>query len=114
MEALQHITLLPKLKDPLVKIRILYGLSKALCDMERYEKSIKYGRLGLELCVKHETLYLLGELHYQVGESLYKIGKSEEGLSCLQKSIHIFEIEENERFVSLVEQEIQLLQADFK
>jgi len=114
MEALQHITLLPKLRDPLVKIRILYGLSKALCEMERYEKSIKYGKLGLELCVKHETLYLLGELHYQVGESLYKIGKNEEGLSYLQKSIHVFEIEENERFVSLVEKEIQILQNEIQ
>ena len=66
MEGLQHIALLPKLKDPLVKIRILYGLSHALLQMERYEKSVKYAQAGLELCIQHETLYLLGELHYQI------------------------------------------------
>ncbi|TYR80665.1 helix-turn-helix transcriptional regulator [Priestia megaterium] len=109
MEALQHITLLPKLKDPLVKIRILYGLSKALCQMKRFEKSVKYGKLGLALCIQHETLYLLGELHFQVGESLYHTGQYEEGMRYLQKSIHIFEIEENDAFVALVKQEIDQL-----
>jgi len=106
MEGLQHIALLPKLKDPLVKIRILYGLSRALLQMERYEKSVKYAQAGLELCIQHETLYLLGELHYQIGEALCQLGELKEGIAYLEKAVTVFEIEQNEAFVTIIQEEM--------
>lgn len=110
MEGLQHIALLPKLKDPLVKIRILYGLSHALLQMERYEKSVKYAQAGLELCIQHETLYLLGELHYQIGEALCQLGELKEGIVYLEKAITVFEIEQNEAFVTIIKEEMSKYQ----
>ena len=110
MEGLQHIALLPKLKDPLVKIRILYGLSRALLQMERYEKSIKYAQAGLELCILHETLYLLGELHYQIGEALCQLGELKQGIAYLEKAITVFEIEQNEAFVTIIQEEMSKYQ----
>ncbi|MEK1830010.1 hypothetical protein AAAC51_15730 [Priestia megaterium] len=94
---MQHIALLPKLKDPLVKIRILYGLSRALLQMERYEKSVKYAQSGLELCIQHETLYLLGELHYQIGEALCQLGELKQGIAYLEKLLPFLKLNKMKR-----------------
>ncbi|MEH7473763.1 transcriptional regulator, partial [Priestia megaterium] len=57
----------------------------------------------------NESMYLFGELHYQAGESLIKLGKIEQGKEYMEKSMTIFTLQRNERFVKLVEKELEAL-----
>ncbi|MED3872362.1 transcriptional regulator, partial [Priestia megaterium] len=58
----------------------------------------------------HETLYLLGELHYQIGEALCQLGELKEGIAYLEKAITVFEIEQNEAFVTIIKEEMSKYQ----
>ncbi|TYR80904.1 helix-turn-helix domain-containing protein [Priestia megaterium] len=108
-QALKHLNSLPQVRQENIKIRILYGLSKTLADMDQYEESITYSSRGIDLCISNESMYLFGELHYQTGESLIKLGKIEAGKDYLEKSVMIFNLQRNDKFVDLVKSEIQEL-----
>ncbi|QSX24195.1 helix-turn-helix domain-containing protein [Priestia megaterium] len=101
-KALKCNLLSSNLSSSIIKIRILYGLSKCLTDMERYNESLEYSKQGKDLCVKNETNYLLGELIYQVGDNLIKLGNITLGLKYLKQSITLFEIHDNYKFVEIV------------
>lgn len=87
-----------------IKIRVLYGLSKLLTDVERYEESLKYCEEGIGICKKQETLYILGELFYQCGENYAKLGNSSAATSYFDRAIQVFDIQENKSFIDLVKQ----------
>ena len=92
-----------------IKIRILNALAKTLGDMSNYDESLIYSNRGIDLCISNESMYLFGELHYQAGESLIKLGKIEQGKEYMEKSMTIFTLQRNERFVKLVEKELEAL-----
>ncbi|MBN8253285.1 helix-turn-helix transcriptional regulator [Priestia flexa] len=108
-QALKHITALPQIRQEMLKVRILYGLSKTLADMKQYEESITYSSRGIDLCITNESMYLFGELHYQTGENLIKLGRVKQGKEYLEKSVHIFQLQRNEKFTELVKSEINEL-----
>ncbi|MEI2448754.1 hypothetical protein [Priestia megaterium] len=77
--------------------------------MSNYDESLIYSNRGIDLCISNESMYLFGELHYQAGESLIKLGKIEQGKEYMEKSMTIFTLQRNERFVKLVEKELEAL-----
>lgn len=85
-----------------IEIRILYGLSKCLNKMENYEKSLEYSRKAKDLCVENETNYLLGEVLYQISQTLIKMGAIESGLKYLDRAIILFEVHDNYKFVEIM------------
>lgn len=103
-EALKYIDFLSHLENKNIKIRILYGLSKCLTDMKEFEESLLYCKIGKELCIENETLYLLGELLYQYGKNLIKLGRFETAEEMLNKSIMIFDIQNNYPFIEIINQ----------
>ncbi len=107
--ALKSLNELPQTKDENIKIRILNALAKTLGDMSNYDESLIYSNRGIDLCISNESMYLFGELHYQAGESLIKLGKIEQGKEYMEKSMTIFTLQRNERFVKLVEKELEAL-----
>lgn len=104
-KCLDYIDLLPLLSDRNIKIRILYGLSKCLTDMKKFEESISYCKLGEKLCIENETLYLLGELIYQIGNNLVKSNIRNTGIEYLDKAITVFEIQKKYSFIEIINQE---------
>jgi transcriptional regulator with XRE-family HTH domain len=108
-EALNSLKYLPQVKDPLIKVKILYSLSKTFTDVGDFKQSLLYCDQGIEECKRAESLFLLGELHYQKGSNLYRMGLFEEGMEMIDKSKSIFEIQGNFNFVELVEEQKESL-----
>lgn len=86
---------LPKLKDPKVLIKIYYNYSKTLQEIKEYNQSIEFCDRGIKLCGSQESMYLLGELFCQKGYNLLFLDKKEECLLHIEKSIHVFELQNN-------------------
>lgn len=87
----------------LIKIRILYGMSKLLTDRGKYEESIHYCLEGIKTCKKMEVLYLFGELQYQLGSNFARMRKIQKAKDTFNNAIKIFEVQDNVGFVQLVE-----------
>lgn len=113
LDLLEHLKYLSKLTNPNIKIRIYYGLAKALTDLGDYKKSVLYSEMGINLCFKYETFYLLGELFYQKGDNLFNLGKRELGLKYLEKAITFFDLINNTEFVELIQKEKERLTQNF-
>lgn len=102
-DGLRLINYIPKLNNKQIKIRLIYGLSKLLTDQGRFKESIEYCDDGILLCKKLESLYLFGELHYQLGSNFARLGDFQKAEHSFNKAINIFAIQDNQNFVSLVE-----------
>jgi tetratricopeptide (TPR) repeat protein len=96
---------LPDILEPRGKIRIYFGLSQPLTEIGNYEESLKYCKEGIEYCLNHELMYLLSSLYYQCGENLIKLSRKEEGLQFLDKAIYILQLQENKKFIKIIENE---------
>lgn len=101
-EGLKLLKYIPQVKDKQIEIRLIYGLSKILTDTKRYEESMNHCKIGIKKCRKQETLYLLGELHYQYGSNCARLGKEKKAEEFFEKAIQIFEIQENYLYINLV------------
>ncbi|ESU31253.1 hypothetical protein G3A_17900 [Bacillus sp. 17376] len=107
--ALNELTGLPQVLDSRIWLRILYGLAQALSKLERYEESLIYCSKGIDNCIYEENMYLFGELYYQTGMNYIKLGKENKGKEYLEKAVMIFKLQKNEKFVSLVTNEMEKL-----
>ena len=108
-ESLNNLTKLPQVVDSKIWLRILYGLAQALSKLEKYEESLIYCSKGIDNCIYEENMYLFGELHYQTGMNYIKVGKLEEGKEYLEKAVLIFNLQQNDKFASLVIKEMENL-----
>ncbi|UOY94534.1 helix-turn-helix transcriptional regulator [Ectobacillus sp. JY-23] len=92
-----------------VKIRVLYGLSKSLTAIQKFTESVDYIDLGIKECLKQETLYLFGELHYQQGVNWHHLNEKERAVQFMQKAATIFELQQNYTFSEFVHNNISML-----
>ncbi|WP_449621020.1 hypothetical protein [Robertmurraya sp. Marseille-Q9965] len=100
--ALESLKNTPQIRNRSIELRIIYGLTKLLTDTGRYEESLGYCIKGINLCKKLESLYVLGELHYQCGSNYARMGENEKAISAFEKAINLFELQANHEFVKLV------------
>jgi transcriptional regulator with XRE-family HTH domain len=112
-EALEKIKEVPKISDPTVEIRIIFGLAQLLTDIESFQESLQHCEKGISLCKELETLYLYGELLYQKGENLARMGQKNLASESFEHSIHIFELQNNTVLIqSVKENQTELLGLD--
>lgn len=104
-KALDYFESLPDILDPRGKIRVYFGLAQALTEVCQYEESLIYCKTGIEYCITHELIYLLSSLYYQTGENLIKLFRKEEGLEYLDRAIYILKVQENKKFIKIIENE---------
>lgn len=90
------------LSNKILKIRLLYGFSKLLTDIGRYEESKELCIEGVALCKRNEVLYLFGELQYQLGSNYARMGERNSAIEAFERAIKIFEIQDNQEFVKQV------------
>ncbi|AIS52000.1 transcriptional regulator, XRE family [Thermoanaerobacter kivui] len=74
-----------------IKIKVYYNISYTYHLLSIYEKSLYYANLGIETCVKNNTLSGLGLLLFRKAIAELNLGR-EEYKDSLIKSINIFEI----------------------
>ncbi|WEG16636.1 helix-turn-helix domain-containing protein [Alkalihalophilus pseudofirmus] len=104
-ESLTLLKAIPHTQSSKLEVRILYNMSRAYHLNKQYIRSIETATKGIFLCLKEESMYLLGELYYQKGESLYHKKEVELALKCLDQSLWIFKQIKNEAFYHYVKKE---------
>ncbi|WP_018923466.1 helix-turn-helix domain-containing protein [Salsuginibacillus kocurii] len=86
--------------DVRVKIRVLYNLSKVKKYIGDIEGSKKTAEEAIRLCIREEQLYLLGELHYQVG-SCQLLEQQKAGIATIEQGIHILTAQRKEHLARM-------------
>lgn len=109
-QALHHFGKLATGNNENIKIRILYGLSKCLTDIEDYKKSLHYSKLGRQICLESQTLYLLGEFLYQIGRNYILMSNIKTGENYMNQAISLFKIQDNYKFADLIISELEELE----
>lgn len=89
--------------DKSIKTRLFYNTARVLTRLNRYEESTDYCRRAIKWCLEEEHLWGLGELHYHIGYNLELMGKYGKALPYIEKSIHMFEIHNHERYLSFLD-----------
>lgn len=101
---------IPKLTDFTIELRTIFGLAQLYTDTNRFKESLSLCQKGIAICKKLETLYLLGQLQYQTGENLAKMGKKTEAKNAFDKASLIFQLQDNPEYVRLIkENEAELI-----
>ncbi len=93
--------------DNRIKLRVYYNYAKLLTRQQQYDKALEMCDLGLDTCIKHQLLYLFGNLNYQKGDVLDQTGRPDEALIWMNKAVTAFELLHNEKLAGIVRSEIQ-------
>lgn len=99
-EAARH----PYLLNQKLVLRIYYNYSKNKFDQEKYKSSFKVAEEGVRMCLKTDSLYMLGEFYYQCGQSGWTGGQItiKEALRFYEKAEAVFRLRDNEEFAAAV------------
>ncbi|MDR6227349.1 helix-turn-helix domain-containing protein [Desmospora profundinema] len=79
-------------KNPLIYIRILYNMGLALDCLGKYQEAIERIELAIKYCKRERTLYLLGELYYQLSFSQYNLNKVGAALEYATLAYSLFRV----------------------
>jgi transcriptional regulator with XRE-family HTH domain len=104
-----RLKLLPHLVDYTIKTRLLYNLARVLTRLNKMEESSDYCRSAIKWCLEKDTLYLLGQLHYQIGYNNELLGKREKAKNYMEKALIVFELQHDKVFSPLIKNKINEL-----
>lgn len=83
------------------RIRLYYNISYTYHILSLAEESLHYANLGIETCIKNNTLSGLGLLYFRKAIAEYNLGR-EEYKDSLSKSIHLLEITGQEKLIKTI------------
>ncbi|MGD6802106.1 helix-turn-helix domain-containing protein [Rossellomorea aquimaris] len=106
----QYISTIPYLNDYTIKSRLYYNLARTLTRLEEHEESIKYCRSGIDWCIEKDNLYVLGELHYQMGYNYELLDDINTGLQYMKKALIVFELQQDEKYSKYIKEKIVQLE----
>lgn len=89
--------------NKLTEIRIIYGCSRTLTQLGSYEEAILHCKKAVNICISEESLYLLGELLFQIARNLIFLEKLNEAQLYLNQAQVIFEVQNNHSYINIVE-----------
>jgi transcriptional regulator with XRE-family HTH domain len=108
-EVKHHLQLLPHLNDYKIKTRHYYHITRVLTRLNRQEESNKYCEDGIKWCLHKDSLFLLGELHYQIGYNMELMNKPEEAVKFMKKAIVVFELQQDTKHIQFIKNRIKEL-----
>ncbi|SFJ66670.1 MULTISPECIES: helix-turn-helix domain-containing protein [unclassified Bacillus (in: firmicutes)] len=74
-------------------IKVGYNYAKTLYSDEQYEKALKQVEKAIETSCRNSNMTLIGQLFYQKGECLEKLGHSEDDIRiAYEKALFFFEL----------------------
>lgn len=112
-KAIEYLKNIPKLTDDTIQLRSIFGLAQLYTDTNRLDESYQLCQKGIRLCNEYQSLYLLGQFHYQAGENLAKMGERAEAKKAFDKATLIFQLQDNQFYVKLIKENAdELLKKD--
>ncbi|KGX91277.1 helix-turn-helix domain-containing protein [Pontibacillus marinus] len=99
----------PKDEKVLIRILINWAANNQIVDPKT---SLKKYKQGIEICIKNNQMYCLGQLYMGAGD-LYTLSKEKDlALDYNKKALHVFEIQNNPKFdymMKAIQEQIDLL-----
>lgn len=86
--------------------RILFNLAIIYTKMEKYEVSLDFCNRAIDLCKQNESMSFLGDCLYQAGYNYCLLEDFSTGVDYMNKSIVIFQIQENNELIKIVRKNI--------
>lgn len=108
-KARKYLLKLPYMNDYTLFCRLYYNIARTLTRLGQYRESAKYCREGIDWCVEKDNLYLLGELHYHIGYNLELQGQNRDAVEFMKKSLAIFELQGDQKYISFIRERITKL-----
>jgi transcriptional regulator with XRE-family HTH domain len=102
-----HLEALPSLSDVTIKTRLYYNISRVVTRLNKTEESNKYCDQGITWCLERDSLYLLGQLHYQKGYNFELDAKFQEAIRYMEKALVIFELQQDDKYTGLIQNKIK-------
>ncbi|MBP2241572.1 tetratricopeptide (TPR) repeat protein [Cytobacillus eiseniae] len=96
-------------KDEKILIRIDYNMAKVLTRLNRYKESINICKEGIEKCILNSSMYLYGELTYQIGHNFELSGYCNKAKKYYEESLSIFKLKQDDNFKEYIEKRIEQL-----
>ncbi|TCI99593.1 helix-turn-helix domain-containing protein, partial [Cytobacillus praedii] len=86
------------LKNEKILLRIDYNMAKVLTRLSRYQESIGLCIEGINKCIEISSMYLYGELTYQLGYNYELLGDCQKAKKFYQESLEIFRVRTSNHF----------------
>ena len=80
------------------KITLNYALSLEQQDLNK--EALSYVSEGIDMLVKNNSLYSLGDFHHTKGHIFYKLGNLVDSKECFELSSSIFRLQNNKKLLS--------------
>lgn len=106
LPAKDHLELLTSLHDDTIKSRLLYNTARTRTRLGRYEKSSANCKEAIDWCLGRDNLYLLGELHYQLGYNFELQHEYPLAKKYMEKALTIFELQKDEKYIYYIKNKI--------
>ncbi len=87
---------IPYIKNNNLKISLYYNLSRVHLFLDNLDEAIKYAKLGINICIRTQSLFGLGYLYFVLGRAYEDKHNYENALESFNKAKYIFELTENE------------------
>jgi transcriptional regulator with XRE-family HTH domain len=108
-EIMENVEMLPHLYDHTIKTRVFYNYARVLTRLEQFTRSIQYCEKGIAWCIEKDTMFLLGELHYQIGYNFELQENYREALKYMKKALIVFELQSDDKYISIIKGKIEEL-----
>ncbi|RFU67109.1 XRE family transcriptional regulator [Peribacillus saganii] len=112
--ALKYLENFPYLTDNTIKLRLIYNFARLLTRLHQYDESISYCNEAIKWCIEHDLLFSLGELHYHTGYNYELKGDYKSASFYLTKSLQVFELQRDDRFVPFIEKKLNQWKSENK
>ncbi|VXC49531.1 XRE family transcriptional regulator [Bacillus sp. 349Y] len=105
-EIISHVRVLPHLNDYTIKTRLYYNLARVLTRLNRLEESNEYCDEAIKWCLKKDSIYLLGQTHYQKGYNYELAHRLNDAKTYMEKALIVFEIQQDKETVRFIKGKI--------
>jgi transcriptional regulator with XRE-family HTH domain len=102
----KEIQMLPTLHDSTIKTRLYYNYARVLTRLQKYEESIALCKDSIEWCIEKDTMFLLGELHYQIGYNYELCGELVQAKGYMEKALIVFELQKDDKYIQIIQSKI--------
>ncbi|MBV6685553.1 helix-turn-helix domain-containing protein [Rossellomorea marisflavi] len=106
-EIMKNVQVLPYLNDYTIKTRLYFNLARVLTNLNHLQDSNKYCDEAIKWCLKNDSIYLLGQMHYQKGYNLELANQFDSARVYMEKALIFFEIQNNEKLVNFMKDKIK-------
>ncbi len=105
--AKENLALITHVQDDTIMSRLMYNTARTYTRLGRFKDSNQNCYDAIDWCIERDNLYLLGELHYQVGYNYELQQNYRRAKACMERALIIFELQKDEKYINYIKGKIE-------